>query len=85
MVQDNTRPDYLAETFATGSSEARFIKAMLVLKKEAEKRMAAEEASHDGEEAPAALDHLSGRIVEDALYYGLEALRQKRVNLRNVD
>jgi len=84
VVQDNTRPDYLAETFANGSSEARFIKAMLVLKKEAEKRMSAEEATADGEEERA-LDHLSGRIVEDALYYGLEALRQKRVNLRNVD
>ena len=85
VVQDNTRPNYLAETFAPGSSEARFIKAMLVLKKEAEKRMSAEEATADGEQAPAGMDHLSGRVVEDALYYGLEALRQKRVNLRNVD
>ncbi|PWT96289.1 MAG: hypothetical protein C5B53_09945 [Candidatus Melainabacteria bacterium] len=85
VVQDNTRPNYLAEAFAPGSSEARFIKAMLVLKKEAEKRLPTEEATADGEPAPAGMDHLSGRVVEDALYYGLEALRQKRVNLRNVD
>ena len=85
VVKDNTRPNYLSETFAAGSSEARFIKAMLVLKKEAEKRMAQEEASDNGEESPKGMAHLSGRIVEDALYYGLEALRQKRVNLRDVD
>jgi DNA repair exonuclease SbcCD nuclease subunit len=85
VVEDNTRPNYLAETFAPGSSEARFIKAMLVLKKEAEKRMAAEEEAEEGTNAPTSMAHLSGRIVEDALYYGLEALRQKRINLRNVD
>ncbi len=83
VVADNTRPNYLSETFAPGSSEDKFVKAMLVLKKEAEKRMVVETDRSDT--STANFTHLSGRIVEDALYYGLEALRQQKVNLRHVD
>lgn len=85
FVQDNTRPNYLSESFAQGSSESRFVKAMLVLKKEAEKRKVREITTSQGAKTLAGFHHLSGRVVEDALYYGLEAIRQKKVNLRNVD
>jgi hypothetical protein len=84
VVEDNTRPDYLTETFNESGPEARFIQAMLILKRKAEKDGAASPPIQS--ELP--LEHatrLSGRTVEDALYYGLDALRQKRVNLRNVD
>ena len=57
---------------------------MLVLKKEAEKRMTSE-SSDDASKGLSGIVHLTGSIVEDALYYGLDALQQKKVNLRNVD
>jgi DNA repair exonuclease SbcCD nuclease subunit len=81
VIEDNTRSDYLSETFDPRSPEARFIESMLVLKRHAERQNVNETGQHvliEGEP-------LSGRTVEDALYYGLDALRQKRVNLRHVD
>jgi hypothetical protein len=53
---------------------------MLILKRKAER-----EAPIQSEFSLESATKLSGRTVEDALYYGLDALRQKRVNLRNVD
>jgi DNA repair exonuclease SbcCD nuclease subunit len=80
VVSDNTRPDYLTQTFHESSPEARYIEAMLILKRKAER-----DAPVQSEFSLESASKLSGRTVEDALYYGLDALRQKRVNLRNVD
>jgi DNA repair exonuclease SbcCD nuclease subunit len=89
---DNTRPDYLTGTYAEESPEARFIEAMLVLKRKTEKKEGVKAAVKplDAESTPPSQTEsgrwlLSGRIVEDALYYGLDALGQKQVSLRNVD
>jgi len=76
FVADRSRPDYLSQTYEPGSPEARFTEAMLVLKRDPAK-LAAVGVAAEG------LD--TSRILEDALYYGLDALQQNRVNLRNVD
>lgn len=73
VVQDNTRPDYLAEKYDTRTTEWKFIEALLALKKEAEEKESVKGGS------------LSSGAVEDALYYGLDALKQKRVTVRDVD
>jgi len=77
FVADRTRPDYLSKTYAAGSPEARFTEAMLVLKRDPATLAAVGVTTVDGVDI--------NRILEDALYYGLDALQQKRVNLRNVD
>jgi hypothetical protein len=94
VMVDNTRPDYLMETYSKHSPEARFIEAMLVLKRSAEKENSEtiasglkrfEQFSGRQTEKTGGQEKLTGRLVEDALYYGLDALRQKQVNIRNVD
>ncbi len=79
FVADRTRPDYLSKTYEPGSPEARFTEAMLVLKRDPAKLAGA------GVTAATVEGVDTSRILEDALYYGLDALQQKRVNLRNVD
>lgn len=78
VVDDCTRPDYLTERFDKRTTEGRFIQAMLDLKKKAESqggRLSLGEGKAD----------LSVSNIEDALYYGLDALKQKKVTVRNVD
>lgn len=77
IVIDNTRPDYLSEHFDQRTTEWKFTEAMLEMMKP--EQMRANE--HMGWQTPG----LSGRTVEDALYYGLDALRQQKVAIRNVD
>lgn len=78
-LADNTRPDYLGERFDERTTEWKYIEAMLELKKNAER-------NPNGADV-AAVDHeeLSGKTVEDALYYGLDALRQQKVRIKDVD
>ena len=86
LVVDNTRPDYLAERFDERTTEWKYIQAMLEMKTKAERtlnRMQSEHSSSDSLSGIPGTD-LSGKTVEDALYYGLDALRQKRVTIRNV-
>ncbi|HEY9784514.1 MAG TPA: DNA repair exonuclease [Candidatus Obscuribacterales bacterium] len=74
-MSDHTRPDYLGERFDERTTEWKYIEAMLELKKNAETSFG--DGSSDYQ--------MSGSTVEDALYYGLDALRQQKVNVRNVD
>ncbi|HEY9719230.1 MAG TPA: DNA repair exonuclease [Trichormus sp.] len=79
VVWDNTRPDYLGEKYDQRTTEWKFIGALLELKQKIERaRAGTEPDTSNGSK-------LSGPIVEDALYYGLDALRQKRITVRNVD
>lgn len=55
------------------NEEWKFVEALLALKKEAEENESVNDNS------------LSSPAVEDALYYGLDALKQKRVTVRDVD
>ncbi len=73
-VMDYTRPDYLSESFDYRTTEAKFVESLLAMKKNVE---------HAGGAFDTNLDRSS--VIEDALYYGLDALRQKRVTVRDVD
>jgi DNA repair exonuclease SbcCD nuclease subunit len=75
---DQTRPDYLTEKYDKRTTEGKFIQAMLDLKKQAE-------ASNGTVFSAEVNCEASARQIEDALYYGLDALRQKRISVRNVD
>ncbi|HEY9774112.1 MAG TPA: metallophosphoesterase [Planktothrix sp.] len=76
VVVDNSRPDYLSEKFDTRTTEAKYIDALLALKRDIEQKRVT---------TPGITNALTGAIVEDALYYGLDALRQKRITIRDVD
>ncbi len=77
-VDDRTRPDYLTERYDRRTTEGKFIQAMLDLKKEA--------AEQGGSlSAPGYDCALTPELIEDALYYGLDALKQKKVTVRYVD
>ncbi|MBS2005774.1 MAG: hypothetical protein JST01_01955 [Cyanobacteria bacterium SZAS TMP-1] len=82
LVVDNTRPDYLAERFDERTTEWKYIEAMLAMKTNAEKPRGREMGSDSLSGLPGA--DVSGKTVEDALYYGLDALKLKRVIVRNV-
>ncbi|HEY9733903.1 MAG TPA: metallophosphoesterase [Drouetiella sp.] len=73
-VMDYTRPDYLSETFDERTTEAKFVESLLAMKKNAENL---------GVESDTTQNDAS--LIEDALYYGLDALRRKRVTVRDVD
>ncbi len=81
-VADHTRPDYLSERFDERTTEGKFIEAMLEYKRRVEKGRA-EAGILDSQSA--APDSVSGGAAEDALYYGLDALRRQKVDIRNVD
>ncbi len=72
-VMDYTRPDYLSESFDARTTEAKFVDLLLAMKKNAE---------NVGGESDTIAD---ANLIEDALYYGLDALRRKRVTVRDVD
>lgn len=83
IVVDRTRPDYLSEQYDPRTTEYKFIERMLESIQEAE---AKREASPPGDSLtglPGAL--ISGKTIEDALYYGLDALKNKKVTVRHVD
>jgi DNA repair exonuclease SbcCD nuclease subunit len=78
QVEDVSRPDYLTNRFDLRTTEGKFIQAMLDLKKQAiESDGYIIDNSYDSEITP--------QIIEDALYYGLDALKQKKVVVRYVD
>lgn len=82
QILDNTRADYLAERFDQRTTEWKYIEAMLDMKTRAEK-MKNQELGSDSLTGLTAGD-VSGKTVEDALYYGLDALKTKQVTVRNV-
>jgi hypothetical protein len=73
-VMDYTRPDYLSETFDERTTEAKFVESLLDMKKNAENVGAESDTTQN-----------DASLIEDALYYGLDALRRKRVTVRDVD
>lgn len=75
IIYDNSRPNYLAERFDDRTTEFKFTEALLELKQNLERGKISTEYGAG----------LSGSIVEDALYYGLDALKQKRIVIKNVD
>jgi len=82
LVVDNTRADYLAERFDQRTTEWKYIEAMLEMKTRAEKAKTQELGGDSLTGIPGA--DVSGKTVEDALYYGLDALRTKKVVVKNV-
>lgn len=82
QVLDNTRPDYLAERFDQRTTEWKYIESMLDMKTRAEKLKNQELGSDSLTGIPGG--DVSGKTVEDALYYGLDALKTRQVTVRNV-
>lgn len=70
-VFDNSRPNYLQNTSQKNVIERGFIKIISQLK---------EKSQTDNVGSSEDLD-----ILEDALYYGLEALRESKVSIRDAD
>lgn len=79
-VADHTRPDYLSERFDERTTEGKFIEALLEYKRHVEGR--ADGSLPDGDGAHSTV---TAGTAEDALYYGLDALRHQKVDIRNVD
>jgi DNA repair exonuclease SbcCD nuclease subunit len=82
QILDNTRADYLAERFDQRTTEWKFIESMLEMKTRAEK-LKHQELGSDSLTGMTGSD-VSGKTVEDALYYGLDALKTRQVTVRNV-
>jgi DNA repair exonuclease SbcCD nuclease subunit len=75
---NNARADYLTDGFDEKTTEGKFVQAMLELKERAEAAGGVLSGTEYGDELPV-------KVIEDALYYGMDALRQKKVMIRNVD
>jgi|AGTN01.1.fsa_nt_gi DNA repair exonuclease len=73
IIVDRTRPDYLSEEYDARTTEHKFIETMIERK---------QSAQANGDEETGAI---SGKTAEDALYYGLDALKRKKVTVRHVD
>ena len=82
QVCDNTRPDYLAERMDERTTEWKFIESLLEMKTRVEMQKGVPLGSDSLAGVPGA--DLSGRTIEDALYYGLDSLKQKKVTVKNV-
>ena len=78
VIEDKTRPNYKTDEVDSRTTEGRFITYMLDLQKQAE---VAGGTTND----PSSSKPITATAIEDALYYGLDALKQKRIVLRNVD
>lgn len=83
IVVDRTRPDYLSEQYDQRTTEYKFIEKMLESIQEAEEKRKSHPPTDSLTGIPGAL--VSGKTIEDALYYGLDALKQKKVMVRHVD
>lgn len=76
VVEDETVPDYDLESVDLKTAEGKFIQAIRNLK----------ESESEWKALSGDLDiDLDDDIIEDALYYGLDALRQNKVILRHAD
>jgi len=82
IIVDRTRPDYLSEEFDPRTTEATFVENMLDRMHQAEELRQRETVGDSLTGIPA---FLSGKTVEDALYYGLDALKHRKVTVRHVD
>lgn len=78
ILADSTRPDYYLDKLDPRTTEGRYIQFLQDLKVKADSRG----GSIAGTEYGAAL---TSATIEDALYYGLDALNQKKVTVPDVD
>jgi hypothetical protein len=76
VVIDNTRPDYLSAHLDHRTTEWKYIESLLEMKRNVR--------GSESDTTDASGD-VSRDVVEDALYYGLDALRHKKVTIRDVD
>jgi len=77
VVEDGTRPDYMLDKIDPRTTEGRYIHLLQEVKKKAE--------SKSGQARNGPISDLSPKVIEDALYYGMDALNQKKVTLPDVD
>lgn len=78
IVEDRTRPDYYLDKLDPRTTEGRFIQFLQEMKVKAESGDGSVPSTEYGAE-------LSANIIEDALYYGLDALNQRKVTVPDVD
>jgi hypothetical protein len=78
ILSDSTRPDYYLDKLDRRTTEGRFIQALQDLKVQADARGGSVPSTAYG-------GTLTSAMIEDALYYGLDALNQKKVAVPDVD
>lgn len=78
ILADSTRPDYYLDKLDPRTTEGRFIQALQDLKVQADARGGSVPSTAYG-------GHLTSAMIEDALYYGLDALNQRKVTVPDVD
>lgn len=83
LIVDRTRPDYLAEEYDPRTTEYKYLQSMLEKQREAELKRAENPKADTLNNVPGFL--LSAKTIEDALYYGLDALKRQKVTHRHVD
>jgi len=83
LIVDRTRPDYLAEEYDPRTTEYKFLESMLEKQRQAEEKRAENPKADTLNNVPGFL--LSAKTIEDALYYGLDALKRQKVTHRHVD
>lgn len=77
-VCDNTRQDYFLQSIDERTTEGKFVAFLTNLKKEAE-------AAGGSVTIANSEGSIDVKTIEDALYFGLDALKQKRITIRNAD
>lgn len=78
VIEDASRPGYSLDRFDERTTEGKFIQTLLALKEKLDEAGGGLPLGNDQSE-------LTLEIVEDALYFGLDALKQKKVTVRHVD
>ncbi len=77
-VSDETRQDYFLQSIDERTTEGKFVAFLTNLKKEAE-AAGGSVAIANGEGL------IDVKTIEDAMYFGLDALKQKRISIKNAD
>ncbi len=83
LIVDRTRPDYLSEEYDERTTEHKFLQSMIEQQRRAEEKRAQNPKAQSRTDLPSML--ISGKTIEDALYYGLDALKGRKVTIRHVD
>lgn len=78
VLHDATRPDYYLDKMDPRTTEGRFIQFLQDMKVKAESRGGSVPSTEYGAA-------LTSKLIEDALYYGLDALNQRKVSVPDVD
>jgi hypothetical protein len=83
IVDDETRPDFMLDHTDPRSTEGRFIQLLHAVTKKTEAKLTTD-AGKDEDEIDCS-GEVTSAIIEDAIRYGLEALRQQKVSVPDVD